>query len=290
MEFVIENQYLTVKVKDVGAEIISVTAKETGIEYIWQGDEKVWNRHAPILFPIVGRLKEDTYHYKGAPYHLTQHGFARDSKFHVHERLSDSITFILQPNERFLSVYPFLFGLQITYRLFKNELVVTYKVKNLDEKTMFFSIGGHPGFNVPLAGETVFTDYAITIEPAIERERIFLQGPFVAAEDSKWVNQNHIPLEHGLFADDAIIFKTGQPMTLTLASTKDSHGVKMTVKNFDYVGIWTKNQSDATYICIEPWCGLADFTNSDGDIEHKQAIHSLDAGEKFTAEHKIEFF
>lgn len=290
MEVKIENKYLTVIAKDIGAEIISVTSKETGIEYIWQGNEDVWNRHAPVLFPIVGRLKEDTYRYKDEAYHLTQHGFARDSKFSVNERLTDSMTFILHPNGNFLDVYPFHFALQITYRLFKNQLLITYKVKNLDEKTMFFAIGGHPGFNVPLTNDAAFTDYAITVEPAIERERIFLKGPFVDATESKVVNQNYIPLEHAKFSEDAIIFKTGQPTTFTLASEKDSHGVKLTASDFDYVGIWTKNQSDATFICIEPWCGLADYTDADGDIEHKKGIHSLDAGKKFTAEQTIEFF
>lgn len=290
MEFVIENEHLIVTVKDKGAEVSSVIAKKTGIEYIWQADEKVWNRHAPVLFPFVGRLKEDSFRYQGNTYPMGQHGFARDSKFSVHERLTDSITFILAPNGHFKDVYPFLFELQLTYQLFENQLSVIYKVKNLDENTMYYSIGGHPGFNVPLTEGEAFEDYYVKMAPETSRERLLLEGPYLAADKALEVEQNKFPLQRELFLNDAIILKTPEPTTVTLASKKGEHGVTMSYEDFDYLGIWTKPQQDATYVCLEPWCGLADRSDSDGALERKTAIQSLEPGNKRYYVHRIAFF
>lgn len=290
MEFVIENQHLTVTVKEKGAEVISVISKENGIEYMWQADEKVWNRHAPILFPFVGRLKEDRFRHNDNTYLMGQHGFARDAKFSVHERLSDSITFILAPNGDFKHVYPFSFELQLTYQLFENQLSVIYKVKNLDENTMYFSIGGHPGFNVPLAEGEMFEDYYIKMTPEIPRERLFLDGPFLAAGKTVEVEQNRFSLERNLFLNDAIIFKTPEATTVTIASEKGPHGVTLSYEDFDYLGIWTKPQQDAAYVCLEPWCGLADRSDADGELQRKMAIQSLESGNKRYFVHRITFF
>lgn len=290
MEFVIENQHLKVTVKDKGAEITSVIAKKTGIEYIWQADEKVWNRHAPILFPFVGRLKDGTFRHNDKTYTMGQHGFARDSKFSVHERLTDSITFILAPNGDFKDVYPFSFELQLTYQLFESQLSISYKVKNLDANKMYFSIGGHPGFNVPLTEGETFEDYYIKMTPETSRQRLFLDGPYLATDKTVEVAQNKFPLQRDLFLNDAIIFKTPEPTTVTLASDKSEHGVTMSYEDFEYLGIWTKPQEDATYVCLEPWCGLADRSDSDGELERKTAIQSLEPGNKRYYVHRVDFF
>ena len=157
--FNLENNVLSVKVNSFGAELCSVFSKETNIEYIWQADETVWARHAPNLFPIVGKLKDGEFIYQSKSYQLSQHGFARDSEFICIEQAEDYLFFELRASEQSLRIYPFHFSFQIKYKLIGNDLEISYSVLNPDNCDLYFSFGAHPAFNCPLQKDELFEDY-----------------------------------------------------------------------------------------------------------------------------------
>ena len=165
MDYQIKNNNLTVTISNQGAEVQSVRDNNSQREFIWQADPKVWGRHAPVLFPIVGRLKDDQYQYDGQTYHLGQHGFARDSVFEIKDHEDETITFVLRANEKTLAKYPFNFELEVKYSLEENSLKEEFIVKNLDDKTMIFGIGGHPGFNLPTNEKISKEDYYFKFTP-----------------------------------------------------------------------------------------------------------------------------
>ena len=156
---VIGNDRLKVTLKSSGAEMTSINY--LGTEYLWNGDKKYWGRHAPILFPIVGRLRDNKTQINGIEYEMGQHGFARDCEFEVVSSDSTSVCYELKENEETLKKYPYCFRLFVSYEIQENAVKVTYRVANKDEKTMFFSIGGHPAFCWPLSDSEVFDDYEI---------------------------------------------------------------------------------------------------------------------------------
>ena len=148
MNYEIKNSFIKAKIKLFGAELNSLQKIDEDLEYIWQGNPKYWARHSPVLFPIVGRLKDDSYFYKNKKYNLSQHGFARDKEFELLKKEHDSIEFSLKNDEETLKNYPFLFELNISYKLEKTDLIIAYKVKNRSEYRLYFSIGAHPAFNI----------------------------------------------------------------------------------------------------------------------------------------------
>ncbi|GAY72964.1 lacX protein, plasmid [Lentilactobacillus kosonis] len=156
------NDYLTVLINPLGAELTSVKSSDT--EYIWTADKQYWGRHAPILFPIVGRLKDDRYKYAGNTYQMTQHGFARDNEFEVESQTNSDVTLSLTASANTLINYPFSFKLTVKYELQDHELNVSMTVTNLDNQEMIFQLGAHPGFNVPFNPyEGGFEDYHIQL-------------------------------------------------------------------------------------------------------------------------------
>ncbi len=157
--FQIQNNLLSIKVNSFGAELCSVFSKETDIEYIWQADKTIWARHAPNLFPIVGKLKEGEFLYESHAYKLSQHGFARDNEFICIEQTENHLLFELTESEQTLQHYPFHFSFQIGYKLIGNKLETSYSVFNTDTNDLYFSVGAHPAFNCPLQKNESFNDY-----------------------------------------------------------------------------------------------------------------------------------
>lgn len=172
MEYEIKNQFLNVKINSRGAELASVKSVNSDTEFLWQADPEVWNRHAPILFPIVGRLKNDTYQYQGKSYQLSQHGFARDKEFKLLSQENDAISLVLRDDEASLKEYPFHFELVITYRLLNNLLIEDLSVKNPSNEEMYFSIGCHPGFNIPVNDQLKKNNYYLQMFPSKDHIRI----------------------------------------------------------------------------------------------------------------------
>ena len=207
MNYEIKNEHIKVKIKSFGAELNSLQKIDEDLEYMWQGDSKYWNRHSPILFPIVGRLKNDSYFYKNQKYNMTQHGFARDKEFEVVKNEADFIEFKLKSDEKTLEIYPFSFELYLSYKLEKNSLIVSYKVINKSDDKILFSIGAHPAFNWTLKKKKKKEDYFLEFENIKETKRYFLndKGLVYDSVDLKIID-NKIALNEELFKNDALVF------------------------------------------------------------------------------------
>ncbi|MGV3508886.1 MAG: aldose 1-epimerase family protein [Sphingobacteriaceae bacterium] len=285
---VLENQEIRASVHPMGAELHSLYNKTFNLEYVWNGDEKFWPRHSPVLFPIVGGLKDDTFLYKGQQYNLIKHGFARDTQFEVESVSDEKASLILKSSEETLKNYPFNFLLRLIYELKGNTLTLTYEVENPSDGIIYFSIGAHPAFNVPLTAGTVYEDYYLEFEKTETADRSTLNGNLLKGSVPYLQNQSRIDLKPSLFYQDAIIFKDLKSTHISIKNNKNSHGLQYNFSGFPYMGIWAVN--DAPFVCIEPWCGLPDSENHNQNIEDKEGIIGLAAGERWAKGWSLECF
>jgi len=279
--FTIESHLLKATIHPKGAELQSLLQKESGIEYMWKGDPAVWGKHSPILFPIVGALKDNTYLYQDKPYQLSRHGFARDNQFAVESQSFDRIVFLLKQNEASLQVFPFNFDLRIGYVVLDASIAVTYEVVNTGKETMYFSVGGHPAFTLPITPDTVYDDYYLQFDQAETAGRWpIAEGGLLKTASIPFLNDTQqLPLTKSLFATDALVFKNLNSSCVSLLSHKTEHGLKMDFPGFPYLGIWAAPNAD--FLCIEPWCGIADSVDTMQLVEEKEGINKLEAGAGF---------
>ncbi|MGE6630566.1 aldose 1-epimerase family protein [Bacillus sp. NPDC077027] len=288
---IIENDVLVVKMSKTGAEVREVNHKQKGHHYMWTGDATYWGRVSPILFPIVGRLKEDQYQINDKTYRLTQHGFLRDVVFDINEESRDAVTFQYVSNGRHLHQYPYEFTARIRYELTQNGLTVTWMIQNDNEDTMFFSIGGHPAFRVPLLAHESAENYTLTLTPAKGMDVVEYElNQGLVVEKEKLQHVEPLQLHAGLFQNDAMIFSHVDRATL---QSPLGHGIEVNLTGFPFVGIWSpydeKNGSIAPFICIEPWYGVADTPHTTGQYADKFGIQTLDEGETFHTSYTISF-
>lgn len=279
MNYTIQNDYLTVSVADIGAELMSIQTKD-GHEYLWQGDPKYWDGRAPIMFPICGRLFNGEYTYRGKTYTLPNHGFARKSKFTLKSASRSSVTLELLANEETMAIYPFNFSLSVTFSLNNNALSVKYEVKNTDSDTLIFSVGGHPAFNVPLDKGCKFEDCYVEFNKRCEAVRVdFSPTCFLTHNDKPYAENGfqRIDLRHDLFDDDAI-FLYNVPKEITLASAKTARSVTMSFDGMKYIGLWHAVKTDAPYVCIEPWTSIPATDGIVDDLSTKEEMIHLPAG------------
>ena len=238
----IENDSLIVSCKTQGAELTSIYSKKTKLEYLWNGDDKYWGRHAPVLFPIVGQVKDKTYKVGESEYHLSQHGFARDKDFKVSEHTEDSITFRLMSSEETLEVYPYRFVLEIAYTLEGDKVKTSYNVVNHTDGDMLFSIGGHPAFNCPLVEGSSFDDHYFEFKVEEKPTQLHLNNQTGLRNGT--VTQEEIgkklPLNYELFKNDAVIYEGLQSKAVSLKSTKHSNGLHFDFSEWKYLAFWTK--------------------------------------------------
>ena len=277
----IKNEFLTVSLDTVGAELISAVNNETQKEYIWQGTPSIWNGHAPLLFPIAGRLRDDAYIYDGKTYSLPKHGFARRSEFTVVRKKTDSVAFALSENEKTLMVYPFSFYLSAEYRLEGKKLCVTNKVYNRGAKPMYFSLGAHPAFNLEIGGKVVFSEK----EPL----KTVLTDAYGLDVGIKTLNpmSDTVVIDEHIFDADALFLPDMKSTSATLVTKDGEEVLRMTYGKVPYLGLWAK--PGAPYVCIEPWFGMCDHYNVSGKIEEKPAILALDSKKEFVFSYEIEF-
>lgn len=288
MNYEIKNNFIRVKINSFGAQLNSLQKVDENLEYIWQANPKYWNRHSPILFPIVGRLKDDSYIYQNQKYNMTQHGFARDKEFEVVKNEIDFIEFRLCSDEKSSEIYPFYFELFISYKLEKNSLVIAYKIINKSLDKMLFSIGAHPAFNWPLKEDEKKEDYFLEFEDIKQTKRYFLNDKgLVYKNENLEIIENKIPLNEELFKNDALVFNDLNIKKVSLKNLKNDNFIKVNFENFPYLGIWSKT-SGAPFICIEPWFGVADEKNSTQNIEDKKGIIILEKDEIFSCFYSIE--
>lgn len=284
----LENEFLIATIAEAGAELVSLRSKSMNIEYIWQGNPAFWNRHSPILFPIVGRLKNNQYIYEGKTYHLPQHGFARDQLFQVIEQSDQSATFSLKSTKETYQYYPFDFELVLTYELEEQNLIARYQVENLGIQTMYFSIGGHPAFNVPLEETLTFEDYFLNFFPKKSRTQIPLSGSALNIKNKTLAQTNtSIDLIHELFKNDALIFETKGNNAFSIETEKSQHGITLSYTDAPYVGIWSPYPKKAPFVCIEPWWGIADTIDTDGQLTNKLGIQLLSPNRIFNTHYQL---
>ncbi|WP_323669612.1 aldose 1-epimerase family protein [Aliarcobacter butzleri] len=281
MNYEIKNSFIKAQIKSFGAELNSLKKCDENFEYIWQANSKYWARHSPVLFPIVGRLKEDSYFYKNKKYSLSQHGFARDKEFEIVQNEADFIEFRLKSDEKSLEFYPFFFELNIGYKLDKNSLIVSYKVKNKSDEKMYFSIGAHPAFNTQVGDFLEFENIKTTKRYFLDDKGLIYKNQDLNLENSK------LYLDKDLFKDDALVFNDSNIKQITLKNIENRSRVKVKFDNFPYLGIWSK-PNDAPFVCIEPWFGVADEENANQKIEDKKGILSLEKEEEFFCFYTIE--
>lgn len=295
MEHLLENEQLRVKVKEEGAELCSLQHKKNGLEYLWQADPAVWARHAPVLFPIVGRLKDNRYQYEGKTYTMGQHGFARDHQWELEASRPGQLVFLLKETAKSLQHYPFSFELRTIYSLEGDTLSVAYEVKNINEGEMPFSIGAHPGFRCPLQEGEAYEDYYLRFEKEESLNRQLLTDGLRNGKTSPVPLQNgrELPLDTSLFKSDAIVLEGVASSWLELRSRNHAHGLRFTMEGFPYLGIWTK-PGNHEFICLEPWHGVADKLEAENiaatDIRQKEGIRILPGGEKFRCRFEITLF
>lgn len=289
MNLTVHNEKIQVEVDTKGAELTSIRGYETEIEYLWQSDEKVWSRHAPILFPMVGKLKEDKSVIAGKTYSMSQHGFARDMEFQLIGKTSNSVSLQLISNEESMQRYPYKFNLLVEYTLIDNKIQVTYKVKNIDDNKIYFSIGAHPGFNCPLYDDEKFEDYFLEFNSMETKPRYELKnGMFSGKKIEHLKNDTIVPISRELFKNDAIVYENLSSTKVSLLSRKHQHGICLDFEGFPYLGVWSRPQGDGDFVCIEPWFGLADFENTDGIFENKKGILNLEKDKCFECRYIIE--
>ncbi len=273
-----------------GAELTSLAA--AGLEYVWAADPAVWGRHAPVLFPIVGRLPDDTYLHRGRPYRLGQHGFARDAEFAVLRHTADELAFRLTDSAATRTAYPFAFELTITYTLRGTALAVRWEVRNPADapEDLLFSIGAHPAFRCPLrpaAGER-FEDYYFEFDHPVTLDRHLLRGGLRTGETAPVLHQQTtLPLTYELFADDALVFEHYDFTRLALRAHDSPHFVRLRFDGFPYLGLWTKGPG-AAFVCIEPWHGIASPVGPPQELREKEGILTLGPGRAFAAAYTIE--
>lgn len=277
----LENDVLKIAISNKGAALQSLYNKATQLEYLWNGDANFWAKQSPVLFPIVGGLKNNEYNFDGKKYCLSKHGFARDKEFEVHEINDLNIKFILKSDETTLQYFPFEFEFLIEYFIKNNKLSCKYIINNIASTPLYFSVGAHPAFKIPLTNNTNYNDWFLEFN-ATENCGIYPlndEGLIKKNATPFFNDTNKLALVKELFYKDALVFKELQSTAITIKSYKSSNGLTMQFDSFPFYGIWSAK--DADFVCLEPWCGIADSENTNSNFTQKEGILKLDSQEIF---------
>jgi galactose mutarotase-like enzyme len=278
---ILKNQYLKVVAKENGAELISIKLLEDDTEYLWQGDSVTWSDHAIVQFPIIGNLKNGKYLHDNVLYSMMSHGFARVSDFEIIKKSNDAVVFQLKSNAKTRALYPFEFCFQITYRLENKTIKVLFDVLNKDDKEMYFSLGYHPGFNCPIKIGEKMEDYYLEFSQKESTDRLLLKDNLIYTTQKNYLSSvNTIPLSKSIFVDDAIILKKIASTSLTLKNKLNDKFVKVSFGDVPYLGIWSP-KIDGDFVCIEPWLGIADSKDTNGNLKDKAGIIQLSKEQKY---------
>lgn len=284
----LENDVLKIVISKRGAELQSIYNKENQKEYLWQGNNEYWERRSPILFPIVGKLANNTYYVKGRDYHMSRHGFARDMIFEIVEKSKQYVKFMLKANEETMLIYPYNFKLTISYRLEKNRLTVKYKVYNNSAGLMYFSIGAIPVFNTNLS-ENGIEDYYLDFEEnkTLTAKVIDTEVNLMKKEEKLIIdNQDKLDLQYSLFEDEILIFENVNKVTLK--NKINDEKIKL-IHDFPLLGVWTsRRKAKCPFISLEPLHGIGDYVGIPQEISDKPYIQSVYPNDKFRTKFVIE--
>ena len=304
MIYTLRNSEMEVQVSSKGGELVSMKdADQT--EYIWIGDATYWKRHAPQLFPCIGRLTNNQYRMDGALHEMGQHGFLRDyelTKGESEEQAgaetvrdaagqagaeAETVTSLhlqLQSDTSTRQLYDRDWTVDIFYSLCGKTLSVRFQVRNCDPRTMRFGYGIHPGFNVPLNPALRFEDYRLDFHEVSTPKQMELTERYTISggmHDYALAEGRYLPLQHSLFDHDAIILKD-MPHTVTLGSQKDEKKVTVTFPDMPYLGIWHAPETDAPFVCIEPWSSLPSMDGVIDEFETKPDFITVEPEETYT--------
>lgn len=278
MNYTISNDQIEVTVSDVGAELMSIKSLKDGTEFLWQGDPAFWAGRAYNLFPICGRLAEGKYTFRGETYEMNLHGFVRKSTLDATVLARDKIDFGLRSDERTKAMYPFDFEYHICYSLVGSTVKMEISVINHTDSTMPFALGGHPGFNVPLAGAGAFEDWRLEFCPECEPVHVVFSDACLTTEERKpfpLEDGKILRLRHDLFDHDAVVL-AGTSHRVSLKSDLSPHSVTVEVPDaMKYLGIWHAPKKEAPYVCIEPWTSLPAYDGRVDDLETKEDMFEL---------------
>lgn len=274
MIYSIENARYRLSAQDVGAELANFTdiSGNTEYEYIWQRCN-IWDGQSPLLFPVVGQLKDNKYELDGRTYSLEKHGFARKLRFALESKTDDSLTFYLRDDAETMAKYPFAFELRVIYRLMENGFVMEYRVKNTNEREMYFSLGAHPALQCNMDDKVVMDEIEIAGAYQLDENYLRAEKQLPVFNASK-----ELVITPTLFENDALIFDGLKSKGCTVQKA-DGRSVHVDFGGAPCLGIWAKPA--AKYVCIEPWYGIDDSWNAGGDIAKKYRIVSLGAGQEF---------
>jgi galactose mutarotase-like enzyme len=285
----IHSSALKVSVKQIGIELCSIQSKKTGREYIWQANPRFWGSHAPLLFPIIGALKNGETMLQGLPRKIPKHGLVRNStKPTVIGQTEESIIFQFHWDDETFKSFPFRFVLEVRFQLQENRLHLHHSVRNVDTQSFSFNLGGHPAFNCPLTEDEAYSDYSLLFEQAETASTILLDecGLLTDKQMPMLDNVRELPLRNDLFDQDALIFKDLISREVTLQSKNLGPVLSVRFPDFPYLGIWAKPR--APFLCIEPWHGVTDHASSNGRFLDKEKLISLDPGEQKNLTYSID--
>ena len=276
--YIIKNHFLRAKVSSLGAELVSLYDFSNSRELIWQGNADVWPCQAPVLFPLVGRLKTEEFTYEGKRYGIGIHGFARFMEFSLSEQTGDAVSFTLVSSAQTRKQYPFDFEFTVRYSLDGSRLLKEHIVTNTSEGEMYYEVGGHEGYRLPLTAGEKMSDFYLVFP---NKNALF---PYVNNSDKMLLNQKHtVDLEGGrlflhmdVFANDALILDDEAGKVVELHGPKTGRILTVYFPDFKYLGVWTKYLPfDTNYVCIEPWSSLPDFLHLGHELTEKIGIRRL---------------
>lgn len=277
MSFFITNGILSAKINEKGAELTSLCRCKDGLEYIWQGDPNIWPAHSPLLFPIIGKQKDDYYTLNNKRYNMPMHGFARDQVFELKEQNTESVTLYIQDSENTRNYYPYKFCLYSTFSLHESTLIITRCVKNLSESPMPFSLGEHTGYRVPLFPEEHYEEYSLIFQTLETAERWPIEERLIVAPEPYLINQDSLQLTPDLFNQGALILKSLKSKEVTIRSQKYGNILTVSFNDYPYIAFWAFPNTN--FICIEPWHGIPSGKDDDHDIFKKDCIAVLEQGQ-----------
>lgn len=286
----IQNDRFTATINEVGAELTHLVDQASHRDLIWNND--LWPKHAPVLFPAIGRSNEDSYLIDGQRYEMPQHGFVSGETFMIVDQTPTAVTLSLKANAATRVYYPFDFELQVTFALVATGLNLTFSVQNHGQQDLSYSLGSHPAFNVPFEAGEAFTDYELVLDPAPtdlqQFEIVKTPNPYRSGKELPvTTDKGVIKLNYPMFDAGLIILKAPNLAHLTLQSTKSKHSISLNLDDFDYVTLWTKEGAQAPFLCLEPFNGLPDVAGDLRELATKEGNHHVAVGQSETMAYTI---
>lgn len=287
---VLENDYLHCEIDVKGAEIAKLIGRQDGINYMWKQDPSLWGHSAPVLFPIVGALKDGKTVIEGKTYEMNQHGFSRNTDYEIAEQDQNHVVLHLKESAETKKMYPYDFDLYVTYQLEDHQLHAYFKVENNREDHIMFQIGGHPAFSCPFIEGEDPNDYYIEFS---EKETLTTKkinparGGMSHERDPFFTNERHFFVRQALFDSDAIVFPHFRSKSVALKSLSNDKSLTVHLNGFDHLGIWTSKHVGGL-LAIEPWVGHTDYVDASGQFADREGVVTLPKGENFSCDFAIE--